>query len=354
MVIDSLGMGGAERITLTLAKLFIAKGHTVDIISIYDHIKYDIPPGVMVHTLGYKKVLLQNYRYRKKLFALVDQLSMQYQNGFDLILVHLLKAARLIKGYKHDYLYHVIHNAMSKEMLTGLSGAKRNRKLQRMQKKFAGERLITVSQGVADDIVDNMYIKAQSIQLIYNPINISDIRSQSEGYNFADKYLPYIVHVGRFVEQKRHDRLIEAYAKCKIDAKLVLVGEGKLRPRLEAQIKKLGLESKVILVGNVDNPYPIIKDASLLVLSSDFEGLSMAILEALALEVPVVSTDCPSGPREILGGYLEDSLVPLGDNNELAYMIAKQYSKPQKIADNILDRFKGDVIIEKYLALARK
>ncbi|PNX52061.1 MAG: hypothetical protein BV458_10700, partial [Thermoplasmata archaeon M9B2D] len=164
---------------------------------------------------------------------------------------------------------------------------------------------------------------------------------------------PYIVHLGRLVPVKRHDRLLEAFALSKIDAKLILIGEGESREFIEEKVLSLGLNEKVVFAGMQRNPYAIMKDARLLVLSSDYEGLSMAILEALALGVPVVSTDCPSGPGEILRGYLENALVPVGETQQLAAMIKKQYETPANIATDILKRFDGDQVIGQYIDLMK-
>lgn len=354
MVIDSLARGGAERVTLSLASLFIERGYKVDIIMIYDYINYEIPEGVNVHTLAYEKKILQNFRYHRKLLKTINSLRQYYETDFDLILVHLLKASRLMKGYVHQHLYYVIHNAMSKEMLSGLNSLQRKRKIERMQKKYGEERLIAVSQGVADDLKTVMKIPAKSIQLIYNPVETQKIKLAAKEGNPVEKNRPYIIHVGRFVAQKRHDRLVEVFANSNIEGTLVLVGEGKLRKGIEEKVKHLEIDHKVKFLGALDNPYPAIAGAKLLVLSSDFEGLSMVILEALALGVPVLSTDCPSGPREILDGYIENALVPLGDDKRFSEMMLEQFNHPSHVDSSTLKRFEGAYVIEQYRALMQE
>src|SRR5690606_41148696 len=107
----------------------------------------------------------------------------------------------------------------------------------------------------------------------------------------TDNEKPYIVNVGKFKQQKRHDILIKAYAKANVQEKLVLVGTGELLEASKKLVKDLGIEDKVIFTGFKKNPYPYIKHAKLMVVSSDFEGFSIAILEALALGTPIISTE---------------------------------------------------------------
>ena len=354
MVIDSLRVGGAERITLTLAELFVKRGISVDIIGIYDYIEYAIPAGVTIHTIGFRKRLFQNMLYRRALKKKIKSLEQDQEKPFDLILVHLLKSARLIQGLKHENLYYVLHSTMSQESLAGLEGEKKKRKLKRLSKKFEDKNIIAVSKGVLKDYRDIIKIKYKTLQVIYNPIDVEKIRYQSKETN---KYLsekPYIVHLGRLVPVKRHDRLLEAFKQSRIDAKLILIGEGDYRRTIEEKVADLELQERVVFTGMLTNPYPIIKDARLLVLSSDYEGLTTVILEALALDVPVVSTDCPSGPKEILKGYLDNALVPPADTVALAAMMKKQYEEPSEISSDVLRRFEGDHIIEQYIDLIKK
>jgi len=354
MVIDSLRVGGAERITLTLAELFVKQGIAVDIIGIYDYVEYEVPEGINLYTVGFKKRLLQNVLYKKALHTKIKALEKVHDHVYDLVLVHLLKAARLMQDFKHKDLYYVLHSTMSQESLAGLEGSKYQRKLRRLKKKFDHKNIITVSQGIADDLIKNVGITPKSVSLIYNPIDIESIQKAAQEENICHEERPYIVHLGRLVPLKRHDRLLRAFKEADLDAKLVLIGEGTHQKTIEEEVAALGLEEKVLFVGMQTNPYPIIKEARLLVLTSDYEGLSMAILEALALGVPVVSTDCPSGPREILEGYLDNALVPLDDDKKLVEMMRKQFESPSPIDVRVLERFDGAKVIDQYLALMQE
>ena len=136
---------------------------------------------------------------------------------------------------------------------------------------------------------------------------------------------PVVLSVGRLTatNQKDFPTLIEAFAQVRQirPARLLILGEGEQRPKLEAMVKQLGLEQDVILPGFVENPYPYMARAALFVLSSRWEGLPGALIEALYCGAPVVATDCPSGPREILAGGQHGRLVPVGAVSEMAKAI---------------------------------
>ena len=134
-----------------------------------------------------------------------------------------------------------------------------------------------------------------------------------------------VVAVGRLQEQKDYATMIRAFAQVRKarPVRLLILGEGKERPMLEALIEELGLQEDVGLPGFVMNPYAYLARASLFVLSSRWEGLPTVLIEALCCGTPVVSMDCPSGPREILRGGEYGRLVPVGDAEALARAIEK-------------------------------
>jgi glycosyltransferase involved in cell wall biosynthesis len=136
---------------------------------------------------------------------------------------------------------------------------------------------------------------------------------------------PIILSIGRLTIAKDYPTLIKAFAKVKRqrDARLVIIGEGEERKVIEDLVRRLGLEKFVWLPGFLNPPYPYLARASLFVLSSIWEGLPTAIIEALALGIPVVSTDCPGSPREILENGRFGELVPVGNVQALADAILR-------------------------------
>ena len=142
---------------------------------------------------------------------------------------------------------------------------------------------------------------------------------------FYDSAPPVLLAAGRFTGQKDYPNMIRAFAKVRAErpARLMILGEGKQRAELEALIAELGVADDVALPGFVDNPFMYMSRASLFVLASKWEGLPGVLIQAMACGCPVVSTDCPSGPREILEGGKYGPLVEVGDVQGLADAILR-------------------------------
>lgn len=218
-----------------------------------------------------------------------------------------------------------------------------------VKKLYSNQKIITVSKGISKDLV-KLGICPKTIQTIYNPLDFDNIKKQSNKYLIEEK--DYIIHVGRFSKEKRHDILINAYKQSGIEQKLLLLGDSnnEIGKGVKQLVIKLGLTNKVIFKGFKSNPFPYIKNAKTLILSSDHEGFGMVLLEALALRIPVVSTNC-IGPSEILCDELKPFLSPIGDANALAKNIKKMIGNPIKITAKHTDKFSAEKSAKQYLAL---
>lgn len=179
--------------------------------------------------------------------------------------------------------------------------------------------VVGVSEGVARDLVSRLGVPAAKVHVIPNPV-VDDALAASAAAPaghpwFADDSAPVFLAVGRLTEQKDFPTLLRAFRMLREAraARLMILGEGEERARLEALIGELSLTGDVALPGFVENPYARMSRAAAFVLSSRWEGLPTVLIEALACGCPVVATDCPSGPREILGGGDYGALVPMGD-----------------------------------------
>jgi glycosyltransferase involved in cell wall biosynthesis len=193
--------------------------------------------------------------------------------------------------------------------------------------RFA-DRIIAVSDGIKANLTEQFGVPARGIEVICNPLDIDRIGALSRmpcEHPFFRRGVPVIVAVGRLVWQKGFDLLLKAYRQVlsEQDALLILVGEGQERESLQGLAAELGIAGKVSFAGFQTNPYSFVSNADIFVLSSRYEGLPMAILEALACGTPVISADCASGPREILDNGRCGRLVPAGDIGALAAAIAK-------------------------------
>ena len=354
-IIDSLAAGGAEKVVLTLARTMVHSGHNVTIISVDNKIEYDIDFAVDIHTLDFQKSKLEPtyYKYAKRLQRLVNKLEQEH-GPFDLITAHLQKAHRLTAKAGIKKAYYCIHSTVSQGSLAGRTRLRLYLKRRRLKRLLDSKDIITVSKGIAEDLLKIVHINPKSIRTIYNPVDFELVRRLAEEKNLY-KHEDYIIHVGRLTQSKRHDVLLQAYAKSEIAPKLLLLGDGPLKESIQQQAHKLGITDKVIFAGFHANPYPIIKNAKLSVMTSDYEGLPTALIESLILHVPVLSTDCPSGPREILTGSLEKYLITSNDIDIIARAI---YSALQESVDftrieaTFIENFGAQYASSKYLSLS--
>ncbi len=180
---------------------------------------------------------------------------------------------------------------------------------------------IAVSAGVAEDVARLAGIGRDRIAVIHNPVELPAASDDGEGATvWGTDGARRVLTAGRLVPQKNHALLLEAFARLldSVEARLVILGEGPLRAALERRAAELGIAHAVSLPGFLLHPWPVYAAADLFVLSSDFEGFGNVLVEALACGLPVVSTDCPSGPREILDDGAFGTLVPCGDAAALA------------------------------------
>jgi len=313
--------GGAERVILNLASGIAARGYPVDLVLARAEGPYmaQLPDCLRLVDLKAKRVLssvpaLAHYLRLERPAAL---LSAMFAN------VIALWARRL--GGVTQRLVITEHNS--------LSSVVRNQDQDVRWKwypKLAGwfypwaDEIVAVSRGIADDLARTTTIPRERIQVVYNPVVTPDLLEKSKEPLdhpwFQTGGLPVVVSVGRLTAQKGFDVLIRAFAlvRQRRHARLLILGEGELRPNLETLVRELGLEQDVSLAGFVQNPYPYMARASAFVLSSRWEGLPTVVIEALYLGTPIVATDCPGGTREILMDGRYGRLVPVDTPTVLA------------------------------------
>jgi len=193
--------------------------------------------------------------------------------------------------------------------------------------------IVAVSHGVRSDLIESRVASREQVRVIYDPVITPEIFSKAQESIdhpwFAQNEVPIILGVGRLTKVKDYPTLIQAFERIRAEhpAKLVILGEGEERYSLETLIQELGVGEDISLPGFVDNPFKYLARASVFVLSSRLEGLPNALIQALAIGTPVVSTDCASGPREILDSGRYGILVPVGDVNRLAEAVIESIQK---------------------------
>ena len=346
--------GGAERTLLNLAEGIAAKGFPVDLLLSRAEGAYmdEIPESVRVIDLKAPRVLmclpaLVRYLRRERPTAMLATL---YAN---IVAVW----ARKITGIP----YRLVLNEQN--TLTSVSNGEKDLRWKlypELAKWFYpwADGVTAVSQGVADDLILATRLPSCDVQVIYNPIVTSDLQKKSEAPLehpwFRSGEPPVILGVGRLTAQKAFDVLIESFCQVRKSqrARLLILGEGEERPRLEALIKRLGLEQDIALPGFVSNPYPFMAQAALFVLSSRWEGLPTVLVEAMSLRTAVIATDCPSGPREILRGGQYGPLVPVDDAEALAQAIQNfMVNRPLCPDEESWKPYELDFVTDQYLSM---
>jgi glycosyltransferase involved in cell wall biosynthesis len=195
--------------------------------------------------------------------------------------------------------------------------------------------IVAVSEGVAADTIAISGIDPARVHVVRNPVITPELLAQAEQvpdhpWLAGGGRVPVIMAAGRLTRQKGFPTLLEAFARLRAErpCRLVILGEGRQRAGLEAQAARLGISGDLALPGFVGDLPAWLARASLFVLSSAWEGSPNVLTEALALGVPVVAADCPSGPREILAGGRYGPLVPVGDAAALARAMARVLDDP--------------------------
>jgi glycosyltransferase involved in cell wall biosynthesis len=315
--------GGAERIMLNLAKGIVDRGHPVDMVLARAEGPFmdQIPACVRVIDLKAPRVLsstpaLVKYLRSEKPAAL---LSILYAN------IVAVWAKRLAGSPVRVVLAE--HNTLS-----SVAEGEHDLRLQVypiLARLFYpwSDAIVAVSQGVADDLAQRARLHRDRIQVIYNPVITPELFEKSAAALQHPWYEPgeppVLLAVGRLTAQKGFDVLIRAFAQIRKNraARLLILGEGEERSALESLCRELKVEQDVSMPGFVSNPYPFMARSNAFVLSSRWEGLPTVLVEAMSLGIAIVSTDCPSGPREILKNGNYGCLVPVDNPFSLAAAI---------------------------------
>ena len=190
-------------------------------------------------------------------------------------------------------------------------------------------------------------IHYKSVKTIYNPFDIGEIRKKGDEEVTLD--YDYVISASAFRQGKRYDLMLDAFKMVKKDIKLLILA--KANPKLNEMIKERELEDRVVIAGFQQNPYKYIKNARLLLLASDREGLPTVVIESLILGTPVISTDCPTGPCEILTGELSHWLVPTDNSHALAAKIDEALAADIHIKDESIEKFDKETIYDEYQTL---
>jgi len=361
LVVTNLAGSGAEKVVLNLFNMFAKFGHNVYIFLLEDLILYNLSENEKNKIIA----LTKNRKYHK-LFSFVGdrilhntlekklkQIEKIENKKFDLILSNLPSADRVLFYSKRDSIFYCIHTSYYQEILEFERNSKNSRALKKKnlyKKIYENKFLITVSKSIIEDL-NELKIDYKSIDYIYNPFNFDEIKEKGSK-KIDDIPDEYLISASAFRPVKRHDILLDSYKFLATKIKLVLLcSENR---ELLKMIKERDLQDKVIILGFKKNPYPYIKNAKCLILSSEREGLPTVLIESLILGTPTISTNCISGPSEILTGKFSKYLAKVNDSKDLAKKIEDLLIDNPNIESKMIDKFNEKNIFEKYLKLIKK
>lgn len=331
VLISFSGEGGVERMVLNLVEGFAARGVKVDLLAIRADSAHlgALPPGVELIDLGVRHSALAVpplVRYLRR--ARPDALLAAKDRA-----IRAAVAARGIAGVPCRIVGRLGTNLSA--ALEDRAGVARWLRVAPMRLFYPHvDHVVCVSDGVKSDTMHLTGLPDARLSVVRNPVvtpRLAALATEVVDHPWAaDTTVPLILGAGRLTEQKDFPTLVRAFARLRSErpARLVILGEGRGRAKLEQLAAELGVAADVALPGFASNPYAWMVHAKLFVLSSAWEGSPNVLTEALALGVPSVATDCPSGPREILAGGRWGALVPVGDAAALAAAMAATLDAP--------------------------
>jgi glycosyltransferase involved in cell wall biosynthesis len=355
--IPSFRGGGAERVMVTLASGFAARGYAVDVI-VAQREGPNAPPagaGVRVVDLRSKRVL-----------AAMPGLVRYLRRDSPDVLVSALPHANVIAAWARRLAGGQTRLVLTEHNTASLLAENARRLRARVLPRFMrlayplADALVAVSDGVADDLARVAAVGRDAVTRIYNPVVFPGLQALAEApleHPWADPAEPpFVLGVGRLNAQKDFATLIRAVAELRERRRLrlMILGEGEERASLEALGRELGLGGDLAMPGFVPNPYAYMRRAATFALSSRWEGFGNVLVEAMACGIPVVSTDCPSGPAEILEHGRHGALVPVGDARALAAAIESRLgTSPSAAAAARARAFSVDAALERYAQVLR-
>ena len=308
-------------------KKFGRMNYNVDLLITWDYgennlFENEIPEEVNYEFLfksynGKNRIIKEIFRLRKKINYLKKVEKRIKEKNYDIVIDY---SSNLLKYKNFDIaipIFSWVHFSLTFGEKLSIEKVEKYKK---QYKKY--DKILAICDTMRDEFIEILGMDKNKVELVYNPINLEIIQKKSENVNPKyENYLKedYFLQVSRLTHQKQPEHLVDIYYKLKqlgIKEKLYFIGNGKKIELIKQKIKEYKLENDVILLGQIENPYPFFKNAKLFLHTAKYEGLPTVLLESLTFGVPVVAYDCPTGPKDILGKNSEyGELIPLNDKD---------------------------------------
>jgi N-acetylgalactosamine-N,N'-diacetylbacillosaminyl-diphospho-undecaprenol 4-alpha-N-acetylgalactosaminyltransferase len=352
ILIYSLASGGAERVVSILLHE-LKEAYNITLFLMNDTIFYNIPENIKIVYLensdsnegGIKKLLklpVLAWRYNKLNRSEVSLSFMNRPNYINIFAKLMGMKSKVVVSERispsQEYKTDGIKDKISRLLIKSLYSK--------------ADKIVPNAIGIQKDLESNFGIESQKIVVVNNLIDLSKVNVlQNEPIDFRDHKFTFVA-IGRMQSQKNHKLMIDAMKS--IDAKLYIIGDGELKSELQQQIVQNSLQNKVILLGRQSNPYSFLAQADCFVFSSNYEGFPNVLLEALACGLPVISTDCQSGPREILAPN-SDYSKQLVENIELCeYGILTPIENEKKLEEAMMLMINDENLRKSYKEKAKE
>lgn len=378
LIIRRLGMGGIERATITLANAMAEQGHEVHLLVLkgtpqlrpsddvtlhcidFERRSRKTPRGLFYHIIG--RTILRialpksGFVWQGKMVqpffeAYLETLEKEV-GRFDLMLCRGEGAYELLWGFQDSRYWLMV------EAVVGRFENRTVRPSWLLKKLYHRKNIVCVSHGIKEGLLNLLkdeHVQPAQVEVIYNAVPLQAIRELSQEEHAPQFDEPHLLHVARLVPEKGPALLIEAYRLARhkgVTAPLVIVGDGSERPRLTAMVQRFGLTEHIHFLGMKENPYPWMANATALVLSSNFEGLGLVLIEAQALGTQCVATDVPGGIREVL---IDEQRQLIAEHNaeSLADTMKRALEHPIKVKPEWTNRFSIERIVPQFIALTQ-
>lgn len=355
----SLARGGADRVTVTVMQHLDRSLYDVELVLLQKTGPFveEVPDDVTIHELG------------GRVWTSVPPLLRLLRQRQPDVLFSTSSGTNVPAAMAKFFLRDKVRVVVSERNMLEHGNLTPKRRLMIWLKKMVypqADQITALSEGVKRDMVEKLGLAPERISVLYNPVVDDDLpvaaAAPLDHPWFVEGAPPVILGVGRLVPQKDFATLIRAFARVRAEreARLLILGEGPLRSDLEALVEDLGLTGDVLLPGFDKNPFRYMARSALFVLSSIHEGLGNVIIQSMACGLPVISTNCPSGPDEIITHEEDGLLIPMRDPDTLADAILHLLGHPEEKAAlaqkarRSAQRFRVEAVIGNYVAAVRK
>jgi len=333
--IPDLSVGGAEQVAITIVNGLAARGHNIDLLlsSASGELRSELSEQVSIVEMPPSKTpvvgvaahfpFLVSYLYRREPAALFPHL--EHPSVVCLGVNKLLNTSTTVIPTQHSAFGHAVEETS------------KDRVVRRVVPRLypASDQIVSVSKGVANSVVEQTPVDMSDVSVLYNPVDVERIReraTQPVDHDWVESDERNVVlFVGRHASQKNLQAWVRAFERVASrdpDARAIIAGKGPCREQVLTTVERHGLSDLVSLPGYVDNPYRYMAKADTFLLASRYEGLPTVLIECLSVGCPVVSTNCPWGPSEILADGEYGTLVPVDDEAGLADAVSNTLENP--------------------------